>query len=1091
MDNDNNNINKKTNIEEENNNSKVDEIIKKWKNLQDIILEEKSLIDILFNYKNDDYSEIKKLINDYSESKLKIRQNNKTNQKLKDKDNQIDTKIYDFQKSFPNLSIEIEKFLFFLRKNIDYVLKLVLSIEENDEVKIDSLIELICNQFYDNLPPKNKKHKQLMLIIYTLLEKEICEMDYAMVDNFLNTNYFLEKLLFSFCKKEEFVKYLYKILNPLISSIEKGTEDNDILNLSLFEIKDYINNESNKNKINNTDKNDKIDYKELTKYIWRNSSEFIDDLTKKKLYNMIKEEKNNHNKEIYEIQFERAFYKNKNDDENIFSNDKFIELLNNDVFDNKELIINKYKDNYLFIHQKLDIFLLDLINDIKLIPDNIRYICKIIYVLISKKFPNLPKYLKNSFIGKFFFEHYIFQGLIKENNLIFENKILSFEAKKCIGEIISILSHANKCLLFNNNDDTEKAIYNNYLIQLIPILDRFYNDLIDIKLPKTLKKLLNLKLEELESNSINSQKIKRRRIKTINIINTNSKNNISISKIIKDDNKKNKKKIYIEGSLWNLEYICFSLNDLLYILSLINVNQNVFLNLPKNENFYTMLNNINSIKSKFELFIEENENKQKFYIIYNTPINHLFEKLKNFENKNFYKLAHTKNDLNDMVLSNIKFSIKILLQDLDTINKIRYNLLNMAHSNEKFFKYLYYLSLEVIQYDIIQRYENKMIPIYLYGSYLINNIKNLNKKYSENDYQELYNTLYSEELYNLNILKQYWDIIITKNDEKFKLADREINKLKLNIELIQDFLLIDKTEKIIFLTKMEIYVRVDVTNRNDIDPPIIIEEIQTDQKKNEQGTLINNIEEFINIFSENSTVCDPKLKIKPYDLILLDIYDGKKENKIYDSILNYLAIIKNKIKIIFPQMREKQIKKMIEDIKDYILKSIYKLVFPKASLKEDTEFYKKTQLLDWVTPENFSIKNIDFAQLTFAESLIKKFEDSKSINQKIDCISDLHTYINNIFKFNTGKNEEIGQDELTPVLQYLLIKIQPRRIISNINYINCFLVDEDLISRKGFFISQIDSAVSFVSNINYNHLNVSESEFNKNVENSKRKNYIN
>ena len=806
---------------------------------------------------------------------------------------------------------------------------------------------------------------------------------------------------------------------------------------------------------------------------------------------MIKEEKNSHNKEIYEIQFERAFYNNKNDDENIFSNDKFIELLNNDVFDNKELIINKYKDNYLFIHQKLDIFLLDLINDIKLIPDNIRYICKIIYVLISKKFPNLPKYLKNSFIGKFFFEHYIFQGLIKENNLIFENKILSFEAKKCIGEIISILSHANKCLLFNNNDDTEKAIYNNYLIQLIPILDRFYNDLIDIKLPKTLKKLLNLKLEELESNSINSQKIKRRRIKTINIINTNCKNNISISKIIKDDNKNNKKKIYIEGSLWNLEYICFSLNDLLYILSLININQNVFLNLPKNENFYTMLNNINSIKSKFELFIEENENKQKFYIIYNTPINHLFEKLKNFENKNFYKLAHTKNDLNDMVLSNIKFSIKILLQDLDTINKIRYNLLNMAHSNEKFFKYLYYLSLEVIQYDIIQRYENKMIPIYLYGSYLINNIKNLNKKYSENDYQELYNTLYSEELYNLNILKQYWDIIITKNDEKFKLADREINKLKLNIELIQDFLLIDKTEKIIFLTKMEIYVRVDVTNRNDIDPPIIIEEIQTDQKKNEQGTLINNIEEFINIFSENSTICDPKLKIKPYDLILLDIYDGKKENKIYDSILNYLAIIKNKVKIIFPQMREKQIKKMIEDIKDYILKSIYKLVFPKASLKEDTEFYKKTQLLDWVTPENFSIKNIDFAQLTFAESLIKKFEDSKSINQKIDCISDLHTYINNIFKFNTGKNEEIGQDELTPVLQYLLIKIQPRRIISNINYINCFLVDEDLISRKGFFISQIDSAVSFVSNINYNHLNVSESEFNKNVENSKRKNYIN
>ena len=224
--------------------------------------------------------------------------------------------------------------------------------------------------------------------------------------------------------------------------------------------------------------------------------------------------------------------------------------------------------------------------------------------------------------------------------------------------------------------------------------------------------------------------------------------------------------------------------------------------------------------------------------------------------------------------------------------------------------------------------------------------------------------------------------------------------------------------------------------------------------------------------------------------MILDIYDGKSENKICDSILNYLSIIKNKIKAMYPSMREKEINNVIEYIKDYILKSIYKLVFPKTSLKKDTEFYKQTQLLDWVTPENFSIKNIDFAQLTFAESLVKKFEDSKSINEKIDCICDLQAYINSIFKFNTGKSDEIGQDELTPVLQYLIIKIQPRRIISNMNYIKCFLVEEDLISHKGFLISQIDSAVTFVLNINNEQLNVSESEFNKNIENSKKKNFI-
>ena len=434
----------------------------------------------------------------------------------------------------------------------------------------------------------------------------------------------------------------------------------------------------------------------------------------------------------------------------------------------------------------------------------------------------------------------------------------------------------------------------------------------------------------------------------------------------------------------------------------------------------------------------------------------------------------------------------MLLQKLDIISNKRYTLLNMAFSNDKFFRYLYYSSLETIQYDILNANSiNGKFPVYLYGKYIIDNINKLEKKYIENDYQELYNIIYSEETYNLNLLKKYWDILIIKNDEKWKISREIINRLKDNIDYISNSLTIEKTEKVIFLFKIEAYVRVDITNKNDGGLPIIISDIQPEKKKNEQDTLINNIEEFINIFSENSNIFDQKLNIKPYNLIILDIVDGKNDNKIYDSILDYLTIVEVKIKSFFPDLKRKEIEKMIGKIKDYILKSIYKLVFPKNPLKGDLEFYKKTQLLDWVTPENFAIKNIDFAQLTFAETLIKKFEDSKSIDEKIKYIHNLHTYINNIFKFNTGKNTEIGQDELTPVLQYLIIKIQPRRIISNINYINCFLNDEDLISQKGFLMSQIDSAVSFVQTLEYKHLNISETEYNINVEKSRKKNNIN
>ena len=618
-------------------------------------------------------------------------------------------------------------------------------------------------------------------------------------------------------------------------------------------------------------------------------------------------------------------------------------------------------------------------------------------------------------------------------------------------------------------------------------------------MPKYIDNLIKLKIENLEKET-KIKKISRRKksIEVENIMNNNNSiykiENFANIKLIKGRKKVNykNKNHSIEDSLWKLEFILFSINDLVYIISLINKNQNIFIDLPKHDIFYNMFQSFMSKKNELESMIKENDT-QKFYIIYNIPLIHLYEKIKNKRSENLLLFSeNTNNDTNDknLILNNVKFSIKMLLQELEIINKRRYSFLNLASSNEKFFKYLYYSSLEIDQNYIMKKYEKKEVPICWYGKHLVNNIKSIDKKYIENDYKKLYDLLYKDELSNLNELKQCWDLILTRNDEKLKLTEKYIDKKKFNLEHIQNFIIFDKIEKIIYSSKLEVYVRVDVSNHSENRPPIIIEDAAQNYKKNEFDTLISTIEEFINIFSENSIICDPNFKIKPYNLLILDIMDGKIENQIYDSILNYLEIIKSKIKLLYPEVKEKERIQMVESIKDYILKSIFKLAFPKNPLKEDTSFYRKTQLLDWVTPENFSIKNIDFAQLTFAESLIKKFEDSKSLDEKINCIFNMHAYINNIFKFNTGKDTEIGQDELTPVLQYLIIKIQPRRIISNINYLKCFLNEEDLISKRGFLMSQIDSAVTFVSSINHNLLNISEAEYNKNVEKSKHKNNI-
>ena len=86
-----------------------------------------------------------------------------------------------------------------------------------------------------------------------------------------------------------------------------------------------------------------------------------------------------------------------------------------------------------------------------------------------------------------------------------ENKILSNSTKNCLYEIINFLGNANKCMLYNCNNDTERTIFNYYLIEIVPILNKFYDKLIDVKLPKVLDDLI--KDQKLEIDEYYKDKI--------------------------------------------------------------------------------------------------------------------------------------------------------------------------------------------------------------------------------------------------------------------------------------------------------------------------------------------------------------------------------------------------------------------------------------------------------------------------------------------------------------------------------------------------------------------------------------------------------
>ena len=208
----------------------VDTIIQKWLILQKTIKEEITLEEVILKHQENEFAQLKEYYKKFYSQKLESRQ---ILQEIKNLDNDKTEKTKELiiDKDLKNVILDINepaKNLFFiLRNNYDYIITLISLISENDsEEQISSLVELFCNQFYENILIPNPEQEELLLLIYKLLEIEISPMNTASVDYFLSENSFLGKFISSFIKRQEIKIFLSSILNPLIVDIENNSIDN-------------------------------------------------------------------------------------------------------------------------------------------------------------------------------------------------------------------------------------------------------------------------------------------------------------------------------------------------------------------------------------------------------------------------------------------------------------------------------------------------------------------------------------------------------------------------------------------------------------------------------------------------------------------------------------------------------------------------------------------------------------------------------------------------------------------------------------------------------------------------------------------------
>ena len=1134
--------NNKTNnndiISEEQKQKLVEKIINKWLNLQKIIKEEITLEDVIIKQQEDDTDNLKSFFVKYYQAKLNTRKiwNDINKLKLYEKESNILSIIINEElgSNFHEVSEPIKNLFFIIRNNYDYLTRILSLIKPEDFEKninkVYSLVELLNNNFYENILIPNPDQLELLILIYKLLEEEITSMNSVCTENFLEDNTLIGIFLSSFAKKQEIIGYFSMILNPLILSIDEDDSKeqidlniNNIINnidLKQIEKRKIINNEPNINTKINLDINIKeylFDKIPKTKIKFKNSFEleaekekedeinfdingdyitdsdkniiFINkkrknllnknneynteykyELNQSRLIEKINEEKNPSMKNIYfNLLEELNYYPNK------FSNEGILKILKKEN-EKRNTLLQIYKDNFIYIREIIEELLQIIIDKIITMPYSLRCISKFINILISKKFPDLTRYEINSFIGKFIFDKCIFSILSLENKYFIDSRVYNKKTKTCLEIVISILSKAINSSLFDNYSDPEKTIFNPLILEIIPILNEFYKKLIDIQLPNGADGLINkasIHIKDLSSKNLFNFRYKKR------------KNAKPQSDQGSDDNLQTQSPLYDyfkenPDEILHLQSICFSGDDIKFLLDLIERNMGIFKDLPRFTFFSKTFKKIKNEEKILNSLLEKdkNEKNKTFYIIFREEKKNILEKL--IKKKKKDSTFESNEQDSQLICRRIKFCIKTILKGLNILNSKDFAYLNFAQSTDKFFSAIKYTLEELGEYNEL----SNNIPLNWYSQYIYNYKKELDIEYQKEDFEKLYSEISTEETNILNDLKNLSNIIITRDGMNLRCAEKILAKAMYELKRIEEAKKYNQLEKFIKTKKIEVCIYQPDENAKskikdkDKDFLINIFDIKSCPygiSNNDKNHIhINSINEFIKVFSN-----DNKIKLKSF--IRDAIIKGESKYSISEIIAKYMELVVKKIKEnknIFGELSNEQLDEFSKNIENHIIRKIYKYVYPPNISDIDLQIQNDTRTLGWIQPEHLEIKKLYVNQLKSAEKYISKMNEAKSVFDKLECIQNAFVIMNNTVKFISGKNENAGQDEMTPLFQYIIIKSQPERFYTNINYIKCFLSSTDLISKYGFFVTQMESACTYILHIKASDFKMNEEEFN-------------
>ena len=1004
-------------------------------------------------------------------------------EKAKKKSKGVCDKKYSLNPSLDEFEINKVFIIAFLNGLWNYP-EAIYNILNNSEIDIvkSSLASFIVNNFYCNHLSGNYIENNLLYVITMMLKDEIDKLENInQADKFLeNTKcgYLLEELQnmpdIQIYFKNVIIKAIEKIertysfktitfnISKILNQLNKIKESEEkkvkkkIINIDEFyqnivdKILDQSLHFSKEENEKNVNKKDDIF---MEKYVSEmNMKEFENRAEKAK-----KENKNNLNEYYMNLINEMKL----NNEQNLYSNTVLMKkILETKLPTN---ILPLYKRDFLetvsFINQLIE----DLMKYISLLPNSIKYICKIIAILIKNKFKEVTKIQINAFISKFLLEKLLIPIILSPNyQALINDFIISGNTCKNIKIICNILKKLFSGNLFHNN--SEEGFYTPFNWLFIDKMENilyFFEKVVNVNLPNFIEKYINNELSEdytYEFFNENPDEI----CASISICFTIGnlcdlvKGLEKSQNLFKDNNNAKAKKLKRSFEKLNSEAIMTEIN---------NVNE------KRRSRFKSKNSDKNVREKKFEI--------ENYYLYNELEIEKKYLNLFSINNKigNFYinikrKEKTSKLDEKEKNIIKVKNYLCNSLGNYKLLNKSDFNIGSTSNTIEMLNEIKSYMSLPNFILN------NNTIPSIWYINSIIYYLNRIPEDYKQNEYKKLFREL-TQNLNDSIRTLDFEKLILFRN--KLKFIDKMQNYYDNVKELINNIVI---NENIKFFVEEE-FIPVDIIFKyNNDEKKFEIIKSSIKEKSFEDKIIYESPKnKFIAVKTiEGFSRYFPNLTLfqKYQDINTLDIMN---ELQFKQKINNYFEIIQERI--IKSSGMDQNLYETVysEKIKDYVMNKIYDKIYPPEYSIKDYKIFQKSIELSWVEPQLFINKDYIFDNmLPDILNEFKKINIMKTPEKKLNCIKKIMASVECLIKFNEGEDKEIGAEDVTPVLNYIFIKARPLNIYTDIEFIKTFSENNGKFENS---LCNIESMCDVILDCNAKNFNLSQEEYIEKVKESR------